>query len=583
MRQPSQAPVEIEQQPPTGATPAAIAAEDVQGGALPPAAEAPGSPVKEPWEMTRREYAETSTVNRGNNYLSVRSPDGSSFVIRTIDTAKYTDADAITVSHKDYIKKALKNGNPVPSKVLAEYPDLVDKPPTNAVEALTGRRAPMRQPSQAPIEQAPTATSEAVQDEIVTEGVQGGTFPSAAEAAGLPVKEPWEMTRREYVESVSAGNVIDDRANQRHKNIVALAIGEGKPVPPTVLAEYPDLVEKPATNAVEALTGRRAPSRRPSEESAALEPRGEAIAGQPVREGGVNDKGAAGEPPRAAFEVLTGRVAPNRRPSVPQVEEEIAAGTPLPQEKPKTDVAATITGKQPPRSKAKDMADWAGKMISRGAARIAGVDYSVQQAGTGSFYYRRTENGIRSEKGPGYPAKWTRKQALIEAAKEARQDFERGQREQEKAEPVEGAAAYQVVEAGEAEGEPKAEGLESQAPAPKDLKFKYGDMVTPTAAGGLNVGFAGRVIDDYFEDGREYVKIEGKGENGLPADSFELQPQPAPAQEKQAPPLSEIMVEIKAYSESGAAMMIKERADTALAENSEQTAMARKILECLNI
>jgi hypothetical protein len=462
------------------------------------------------------------------------------------------------------------------------------KPAISAVEALTGRRAPMRQPSQAPVEIAQQPPAEAAQEAIVTEDVQVGALPPAAEAPGSPVKEPWEMTRREYVESVSAGRVIDDRANQRHKNIVALAIGEGKPVPPEVLAEYPDLVEKPATNAVEALTGRRAPSRRPSEEPAALEPRGEAIAGEPILEGGSGGEPAA-RSPRKAVDVLTGRPpAPSRRPSsAPSGEgsglwvqgsetEEIAAGTPLPQMEAKASAADVADG---------DVLNGVGKPYANAnAARFARRGKKLEGshdvvAVTGGYVLRPKEvSGGEIAAGTPLPQERPRTDAVeaLTGKKEAR-------RESQKAEPVEGAAADQVVEKGEAAQDTEAEGLTAQPAQAKDLKFKHGDMVTPTAAGGLNVGFAGRVIDDYFEDGREYVKIEGKGENGLPADSFELQPQPAPAQEKQAPPLAEIMVEIKAYSESGAAMMIKERADTALAENAEQTAMARKILECLNI
>ena len=48
-------------------------------------------------------------------------------------------------------------------------------------------------------------------------------------------------------------------------------------------------------------------------------------------------------------------------------------------------------------------------------------------------------------------------------------------------------------------------------------------------------------------------------------------------------PLSEIMVEIKAYSESGAAMTVREKADVALADNAKQAETARRVLDCLNI
>ena len=54
--------------------------------------------------------------------------------------------------------------------------------------------------------------------------------------------EPWEKTQQEYASSVSeAGGVVDDRAYERHKNIVTQAVNENKPVPQRVLDEYPEL------------------------------------------------------------------------------------------------------------------------------------------------------------------------------------------------------------------------------------------------------------------------------------------------------------------------------------------------------
>ena len=60
---------------------------------------------REPWQMTLAEFAKTATVTRGNNYISVQSPaDDTSFVIRSLDTSKYTDADAIAASHRSYVQ-----------------------------------------------------------------------------------------------------------------------------------------------------------------------------------------------------------------------------------------------------------------------------------------------------------------------------------------------------------------------------------------------------------------------------------------------------------------------------------------------
>lgn len=101
------------------------------------------SETKEPWAMTRDEFGQGATVNRGNNYISVDSGDGTSFVIRSLETSKYTDADAIAKSHKDYIEKAIEQGKPVPDAVLKDYPELTKAAKRTALreQKLAERRA----------------------------------------------------------------------------------------------------------------------------------------------------------------------------------------------------------------------------------------------------------------------------------------------------------------------------------------------------------------------------------------------------------------------------------------------------------
>ena len=83
---------------------------------------------KEPHETTRAEYAKGVTVSRGNNYLAVKG-DGGDFVIRSLETSKYSDSDAIGHAHEERIRTALAAGKPVPPHVLADYPDLKPKEP----------------------------------------------------------------------------------------------------------------------------------------------------------------------------------------------------------------------------------------------------------------------------------------------------------------------------------------------------------------------------------------------------------------------------------------------------------------------
>lgn len=74
----------------------------------------------------------------------------------------------------------------------------------------------------------------------------GGSNPGA--------KEPWQMTREEYVKSARewraeymprlTGRALEDELEHVaavHKGVVLNALGAGKPIPPEVLVDYPDL------------------------------------------------------------------------------------------------------------------------------------------------------------------------------------------------------------------------------------------------------------------------------------------------------------------------------------------------------
>lgn len=75
-----------------------------------------------------------------------------------------------------------------------------------------------------------------------------------SEAASGKVKEPWEMTRKEYVEQdsseykertgITATETGENIVRSHHKDAVKRALSENKPVPPEVLAEYPDIAAK---------------------------------------------------------------------------------------------------------------------------------------------------------------------------------------------------------------------------------------------------------------------------------------------------------------------------------------------------
>ncbi len=62
-----------------------------------------------------------------------------------------------------------------------------------------------------------------------------------------PTKQPWEVTQKEYLDknriAISIGRKDIDLLRLEHYKSIEQALSEGKPVPPEVLAEYPDLAK----------------------------------------------------------------------------------------------------------------------------------------------------------------------------------------------------------------------------------------------------------------------------------------------------------------------------------------------------
>jgi len=61
-------------------------------------------------------------------------------------------------------------------------------------------------------------------------------------------KEPWEMTSDEYAAFVgykkSQGSRVRENWRGQHEGIVRIALIQGKPVPPEVLKDYPELLKQ---------------------------------------------------------------------------------------------------------------------------------------------------------------------------------------------------------------------------------------------------------------------------------------------------------------------------------------------------
>ncbi len=77
--------------------------------------------------------------------------------------------------------------------------------------------------------------------------VSKGIKQSRTKKRDVSNMEPWELTRDEYLKLQKAsGSKYARNDGQRHKNMVATALGEGKDVPNYVLSRYPDITTHPA-------------------------------------------------------------------------------------------------------------------------------------------------------------------------------------------------------------------------------------------------------------------------------------------------------------------------------------------------
>jgi len=238
--------------------------------------------AKKPWQMTREEF----TAGLGGTRLRIS-----------------------TQGHRQRVVQALSEGKPVPPEVLAEYPDLAKT--YYALKSLEGQAFVVRTPMSigkysnvnvypgAPqpvdvVRANPDGSAEVALRVPLGYAPKGTTFtisasdftlakPIAVPVSPAAAKEPWQMTRAEELyrlpsqerielarrwnrylkseekeypdnryylltraETVAKGWARIDLPS--HKVGVATAIKLGLPVPPEVLADYPDLarVAEPA-------------------------------------------------------------------------------------------------------------------------------------------------------------------------------------------------------------------------------------------------------------------------------------------------------------------------------------------------
>ena len=203
-----------------------------------------GGQYPEPWQMTRAEYA--PSVDKLMEKFESMMPRNSRLNkdARKIERSRLALLRRSRIEgHKAAVQQALSEDKPVPPEVLADYPDLaaheVARPPSVAKGLVlqTGVDTPaLRRLIEGPRLPAPTRPVEVVPEAVA--------------------KEPWQMTRAEYVEEGRkwraehqprlTGRALEhelEGVSKGHKGVVRNAIEEGKPVPTEVLADYSDLKE----------------------------------------------------------------------------------------------------------------------------------------------------------------------------------------------------------------------------------------------------------------------------------------------------------------------------------------------------
>lgn len=177
------------------------------------------NPTRQPWEMTRDEW---------NAKLS--------------PTARATFGE---FQHRNFVLNALASDEPVPSHVVAEYPGIEAKAQEVKAAAIeSDRRTEANRAAQyAKEEQRKNAANAAYQANV------DRNIEALNQHDAYLRDEAWKKTKSEYVTYKRGG--ARQLQEGEHRESVETALREGRPVPPEVLKDYPDLAAraKPPTPA----------------------------------------------------------------------------------------------------------------------------------------------------------------------------------------------------------------------------------------------------------------------------------------------------------------------------------------------
>ena len=177
---------------------------------------------KKPHEMTRDEFVPLHIAQGKRGYAPTQEFDEQ---LMRRGSEEY---------HRDKIRDAIREGKHVPPHVLADYPELKPKEPEKPKEPHETTRAERDTPEFA--------------RQLAERGAKTAEHQRrvAESSAKDPSQPPHNMTQEDFWREGAGGKSNEGRgtANFNHKEHVKGALAAGKPVPPHVLADYPDLKPK---------------------------------------------------------------------------------------------------------------------------------------------------------------------------------------------------------------------------------------------------------------------------------------------------------------------------------------------------
>lgn len=136
--------------------------------------------------------------------------------------------------HRREVEKAIAEGKDVPAEVLADYPELQKPSAPAPADPAAGTREPWQY------------TKSELEAKIADETRRASELAAAKKVGYFDSGVVWRQAHQDRLDIANGYVKNADKARANHRKVVAEALAEGKPVPPEVLEDYPDL--KPSSH-----------------------------------------------------------------------------------------------------------------------------------------------------------------------------------------------------------------------------------------------------------------------------------------------------------------------------------------------